>query len=166
MALRGSLSTMSVGDLFDWLDRRMACGVLTLTRGMVVRRFHIDAGYVTLASSSEQRALLGQILVDRGLLKPAELERALRAGRETGTRLGRVLTLVGIVPEAEMQALLAEKVRRLLADALAWTDGRFVFDDGAAPSRTRPVVPISINLRDAVLAARTGPAEIALGTSA
>ena len=152
---------MPVGDLLDWLNGRLACGTLTLTRGMIVRRFHIDSGYVTLASSTEQRVLLGQLLVERGLLKPEELERALRAGRETGTRLGRVLTLVGLVPEAEMQALLAEKVHAMLADALAWTDGRFVFDDGHTP-RVRPLVSISVNLKDAIRAARSAPAELAL----
>ncbi len=152
---------MSVGDLMSWLDRRMACGTLTLTRGMTVRRFHIDSGYVTLASSSEQRALLGRLLVERGLLQPADLERALRAGRETGARLGRVLTLVGLVPEEEMCRLLTEKVRLMVADALSWTDGRFVFDD-APTTKGKPVVPISVNLRDALHDARTAPAAAAL----
>src|SRR4051794_27053157 len=99
MPLRGTIETMSVGDLLGWLDRRAASGSLTLTRGGVVRRFQLDAGTITLASSSEQRALLGRLLVERGLLAPAQLERALRAGRETGTHLGRVLSSAGMVTE-------------------------------------------------------------------
>jgi hypothetical protein len=149
MSLRGTIETMPVGDLLDWLDRRQASGSLTLSRGSVVRRFHIDGGTITLASSSEQRVLLGKLLVERGLLAPAELERAIRAGRETGTRLGRVLTLIGLVPEAEIHALLCQKVRAMLTDALAWTDGRFVFDD-AATDLAHPMVNISINLGDAL----------------
>jgi hypothetical protein len=162
MSLRGRIETMPVGDLLDWLNRRLATGNLTLTRGPVVRRFHIDGGTITLASSSEQRVLLGRLLVDRGLLAPVELERALRAGRETGTRLGRVLTLVGLVPEADIQGLLCEKVHAMLADALGWTDGRFVFDDGVPPQHGRPMVRISIKLCDALRGARSAPALLAL----
>jgi hypothetical protein len=162
MSLRGDFQTMSVGDLLDWLNRRKATGSLTLSRGPVVRRFHIDAGTITLASSSEQRVLLGKMLVDRGLLHPTELDRALRAGRETGTRLGRVLTLVGLVPEPEVHALLCEKVQSMLTDALGWTDGRFVFEDRPAAQQAHPMVKISIKLRDALSGARSAPADLAL----
>lgn len=162
MSLRGNIQTMPVGDLLDWLNRRKASGSLTLTRGPVARRFYIDAGTITLASSSEQRVLLGKMLVERGLLAPTELERALRAGRETGTRLGRVLTLIGLVPEAEVHALLCEKVQSMLTDALGWTDGRFVFEDRPSVKQADPMVKIAIKLHDALGDARRAPADLAL----
>src|ERR1043165_5469262 len=104
MALRGSIDTMSVADLLDWMDRRAVSGTLTLTRGAVARRFCVAAGAITMGASSEQRILFGRLLMIRGLIRPTELERALQAGRETRTRLGRVLTLIGLIDEAEVQA--------------------------------------------------------------
>jgi len=162
MALRGTIDTMSVADLLDWMNRRAVSGLLTLTRGPVVRQFQVAAGFITLASSSEQRVLLGRLLMERGLLGPADLEKALRAGRETGTRLGRVLTLVGLVGEPEICELLREKIQSMIADALGWIDGRFVFDDAA--DAQQPMVRLSLSLREVLDVARRTPAEIALAT--
>jgi hypothetical protein len=160
MALRGTIDTMSVADLLDWMDRRAASGVLTLTRATVARRFQISAGAITLASSSEQRVLLGRLLMERKLIRPTELERALRIGRETGTRLGRVLTLIELVSEEKIRELLREKIQAMIANALGWTDGRFVFDDNAEAQQ--PMVRLSLALRDVLIGARRSPAEIAL----
>jgi hypothetical protein len=165
MSVRGSLQTMPVGDLLEWLNRRRATGSLTLARGPVVRRFLVEAGTITQASTSEPVGLLGKLLVERGLLRPAELERALRTGRETGTRLGRVLTLLGLVAESELGALLAERARTMLSESLSWTDGRFVFEDRAAAPPRYPMVRISVRLRDALNGVVAIPGESTLNAT-
>jgi hypothetical protein len=152
---------MPVGDLLEWLDRRLASGSLTLVRGTTIRKFQVESGRVTLAYSTEQKHMLGRLLIDRGLVSEPDLERALRAGQETGTRLGRVLTLVGAVPEETVRDLLRQKIQNLVAEALAWTDGRFVFEDGPGP-KGRPLVPVTLRIRDALKAARAAPADLAV----
>jgi hypothetical protein len=155
MALEGDVGTFPPCDLFAWLADRRATGVVTLTRGMTIRRFHLRGGRVRLVSSSEQEMLLGQLLLERNLLDAAALARALEGRRRSRAHLGRVLLRGGLVAPEDLRGILAEKVRRLLADALTWTDGRFLFEPGPAPARG--AIAVSIDLRfvlDQVLADR------------
>jgi len=132
MALEGDIATFPLRDLFAWLVERRASGVLSLTRGMTARRFHLRAGQVRLVSSSEQDMLLGQLLVESKLVGPDALAQAIAARGRSRARLGRLLARGGLVTPRQLQAILTEKVRRLLADALTWSDGCF-FYQAAAP---------------------------------
>jgi Domain of unknown function (DUF4388) len=128
MALEGDIATFPLADLFAWLVRRGASGVLTLSRGMITRRFHLRRGQVRLVSSSEQDMLLGQLLIERKLVGADALARALAGRGRSRARLGRVLTRGGLVTARQLQAILGEKVRRLLADTLTWDQGRFFYE--------------------------------------
>lgn len=152
MAFEGEVRTMPVRDLLEWLARRGATGTLSLSHGMVVRRFHLEAGRVTLASSSEQGQLLGQMLVDMGRIDAGALEGVLRERNRYGERLGITLTLAGLLSEAEVAEVLRGKVRMLLTDALTWREGRFVYEDGE-PTLGRPLVPMMFDVRELLAAA-------------
>jgi len=145
MSLEGDVETVPVPDLLGWLARRRASGILSLSRGMVVRRFHLRAGRVVLASSSEEQTLLGRLLLERGLIAEPALRDALAARGRAPTRLGKALERAGLVSRAELSGVLAEKVWRLLEDAMAWPDGRFFFDDASLP-RKRAAIATPIDL--------------------
>jgi outer membrane biosynthesis protein TonB len=53
---------------------------------------------------------LGELLVERGLLSPVQLELALAEQRRTGLRLGEVLVSLGYVSEAALARMLLEQV--------------------------------------------------------
>ena len=139
MAFEGDVATFPVGDLLAWLAQRRATGVLSLTRRLTARRFHLRGGQVRLVSSSEQEMLLGQLLVERAMLGPDALAQTLASRGRSRARLGRLLARGGLVTPAQLQAILAEKTRRLLADAITWQDGRFFYDsvDETAPDAVR-----------------------------
>jgi hypothetical protein len=128
MAFEGDVATFPVGDLLTWLAQRRATGVLSLTRGLSARRFHLRGGQVRLVSSSDQEMLLGQLLIERALLGPDALARTLASRGRSRARLGRLLTRGGLVTPAQLQEILAEKTRRLLADAITWDEGRFHYE--------------------------------------
>jgi hypothetical protein len=140
MAFEGDVATFPVGDLLAWLAQRRATGVLSLTRRLTARRFHLRAGQVRLVSSSEQEMLLGQLLIERAMLGADALAQTLAARGKSRARLGRLLTRGGLVTPAQLQAILAEKTRRLLADAMTWEEGRFFYeaaDEGASVTDQR-----------------------------
>lgn len=140
MAFEGDVATFPVGDLLTWLAQRRATGVLSLTRRLTARRFHLRAGQVRLVSSSEQDMLLGQLLIERSMLGPDALAQTLASRGKSRARLGRLLARGGLVTPAQLQAILAEKTRRLLADAITWEDGRFFYqaaEETAADSAVR-----------------------------
>jgi hypothetical protein len=142
MALQGDLETMGTGKLLGLLAQVRASGTLSLSRGMIVRRFHLDRGRIVIASSSEEETLLGRLLVDRGLIDEAQLASALEARGRSRARLGKALIEEGLVSAKDLAAVLAEKVQLLIEDALGWTDGRFFFDDRRPPKRTAGVAAI------------------------
>jgi len=140
MALEGDVGTFPLADLFAWLARSRATGTLTLARGMTIRRFHLRRGRVRMVSSSEQEMLLGHLLVERRLLTREALDETLAGRGRSRARLGRLLMRGGLVSAEELQEILVEKVRRLLGDALTWSEGRFHYE-AAAASPDRDEVP-------------------------
>ncbi len=128
MAFEGDVATFPVGDLLAWLAQRRATGVLSLTRRLTARRFHLRAGQVRLVSSSEQEMLLGHLLVERALLGRDALAQTLASRGRSRARLGRLLAREGLVTPAQLQSILGEKTRRLLADAITWDEGRFFYE--------------------------------------
>ena len=72
--------------------------------------------------------LLGHLLVERNLVDADALAQALAGRGRSRARLGRLLARGGLVTPPQLQAILREKVRRLLADALTWSEGRFFYE--------------------------------------
>jgi hypothetical protein len=162
MALEGDVATLPVRELLALLARTRASGRLSVSRGMEARRFHLNAGRVILASSSEANQLLGKLLVDRGLLDQAQLARALKSRTGPEARLGRTLSKAGLVPASALAQVLADKIEHLLTDLLTWHDGQFLFEPGvaAAPDELQAGVSASVDLegllrRQAEQAAKT-----------
>ena len=52
---------------------------------------------------------IGQLLVERGLLTPPELERALAQQRQSGGRLGEILVERGAITRLELASVLGEQ---------------------------------------------------------
>src|SRR5436190_17491419 len=117
MSLRGSLSTMPVGDVFEWLERRRPAGELTLDRANQTRRFQLAAGQVTGASSTDPAEYLGQILLNTGVLTEAQLRDAYAAQASDGILVGRILVLNGTVAESALREAIELKIRESLYDA-------------------------------------------------
>lgn len=149
--MRGDLATLPLRELLGWLAERRASGTLSLNRDMIARRFQLRGGRVMLSSSTDEEMLLGRLLVNRGLIDLGQLEAVLQARQGSRQRLGAALTRAGVVSATQLRTVLTDKVRRLLLDALSWSDGVFFFDD-AAPLRKRAAVVAAVGLDD-VLAA-------------
>lgn len=155
MSLRGSLRTMPIHDLLEWIDRRFVCGTLTIEHASTVRTFHFDSGYVTGASSNVPSEHLGQLLMDRGLVDDQALNDAFQVQADTGVLLGKILIMIGAIDAPGLEATLADKIREALFDALSWREGTFQFelvgDDDAPPISE---FEVSLNLGQTIEAGR------------
>jgi len=158
MSVRGSLRTMSVEDVLDWIDHRFICGCLTVERGSVVRTFHFDSGYVTGASSNDPSEHLGQLLMNRGLLTEETLTEAFKVQADTGVLLGKILLMIGAVDEAQLRQVLEEKIREAIYDAMAWAEGSFTFER-APEADAVSEFEISVNLNSTLEDGRARVAE-------
>lgn len=86
---------------------------------------------------------LGELLVGRGLVSPANLTRALDACQRHGGRLGTWLIRLGLVSEAKVLKVLAEQTGYPAASAL---------DLAAAPPEIRSLLPAPFARRNMVVA--------------
>jgi hypothetical protein len=127
--LLGSFAVLPLPELVDMLARRRATGSLTCERGTVRKTLFLREGSAVGAASNDPREYLGQLLVNFGHLDEDQLTKAFRTQEETKIRLGKVLTMVGLVPADIVREVLAIKIRETLLDVFLWESGLFTFDD-------------------------------------
>jgi Domain of unknown function (DUF4388) len=131
VSVKGSVKTMSLEDVFAWLDRRKLSGALSATRGPLTRRLQVAAGALTAASSTNPVDYLGQILLNRGLLTEDRLRAVYAALPSRAQSLGTALVADGLVDAEILRDAIEEKIRESVFDLLAWPDGSFEFDPSA-----------------------------------
>ena len=90
------------------------------------------------------RKLLGQILIERGKLDQAALERALRLQQESGEKLGQLLVTLGLVAQRDVAEALSAQLALPLVDAAGYPEfpileervsARFLRESRALPVR-------------------------------
>jgi hypothetical protein len=131
--LTGDFSTMPLKDLVVYLANRQATGTLTLEHGNIIKQAVLDQGVVVNASSNVPREYLGQFLINLGHINEEQFHRAWETQRETKVFLGRILLMIGLVTEENLQAVLQLKFRETLLDAFDWKDGTFAYEAGEIP---------------------------------
>ena len=90
------------------------------------------------------RKRIGEILIERGKLDSATLERALRLQQESGERLGALLVTLGVVAQRDVAEALATQLALPLVDAASYPEfpileervsSRFLHETRALPLR-------------------------------
>lgn len=143
--LYGDLSVMSLADVLIWLGNREQSGVLALRQDNAFKEIEIEAGRVVRCASSLPRERLGQFLLAGGHVTETQLQRAYQAQEETQVLLGRILVMIGLVPEPQVAAVLAEKIRETVLESIRHVRGEFRFDQ-RPPDRRRPEVDAAVHL--------------------
>jgi hypothetical protein len=126
--LSGDFTTMPLKDVVQYLGNRRVSGKLLVQRAGVFKDLTLSEGSVVSASSNQPREYLGQFLMNMGHLTEDQLSRAFEAQRETDFRLGKILVMQAIVPEATVLSMLSLKFREMLLDAFQWPEGEFQFE--------------------------------------
>jgi uncharacterized protein DUF4388 len=127
--LMGSFAVLPLPDLVELLGRRRASGSLTAERGTVRKTLHLREGSAVGAASNDPREYLGQLLINFGHIGEEQLAKAFQTHEETKVRLGKVLTMVGLVPPDTIREVVAIKIRETILDVFLWDSGLFYFDD-------------------------------------
>lgn len=130
-SVNGTLSTMSVPDLLQWLLNGGKTGVLTVVNASARKRLFFDKGAIVGASSSDPDLAFGQFLLDLGKIDEQTLVKLVVRQRETGVMLGRLLVNEGLLAEAEVLDVLRLKARETLFELMAWREGDFEFVEGS-----------------------------------
>ncbi len=132
MSLSGNLKTVSFPDLLQLLATGKKTGVLeckTATRQKEVAFKNGNIQYASSVNSSED--LLGNMLLKRGRISKADLERAIQLHKQTGRQLGTTLIDMGLFDKNEIGECLKLQIEEIVYNLFSWQEGDFLFHENA-----------------------------------
>src|SRR4029453_3259265 len=106
MAIHGTLQTMSLTDLLQFLAAGRKTGTLRFDRGKVTKQVYFQKGMIVGSKSNDPKEYLGQVLLHYAKVSEDELQIAREIQRNTGTILGTVLVEQGFLKQAEVLDIL------------------------------------------------------------
>lgn len=124
-----------LGDWIELLHAQQRTGDLRISDGTHACSVRFVKGAVCCVAefSGGDGHRLGDLLVARGRIPPAQRDHALAVQRETGGPLGDVLCTLGAIPPDEVVAVLHEQVSHRLQGLLRLRSARCEFADLAEP---------------------------------
>jgi Domain of unknown function (DUF4388) len=133
MGIRGTLNTMSVSDLLQFLASGRKTGTLKLGRGAIVKHIYLEAGVIVGSSSNDPKEYLGQVLLHYGKIDEAQLQSAMEIQRQSGGKLGMILSSRGFVSQPDVVEVLRTRTLEIIYDLFIWDEAHFEFFDREPP---------------------------------
>lgn len=149
MSLQGSLSTMPLPDLLQWIAAVRKTGTLELLRGKGSKRILFREGRVAACASDEPADRLGHFLVSRGRITVGALRDALAKQESSGKHLGALLVESGLLTEQDLAHHLEAKAEETLISVFDWHDAAFTWHEGALPEGY--VLPLNLRVEELLL---------------
>lgn len=133
------------------LTARRETGVLYLWDGPRQKRIFYVEGRPDFVASNMEHELLGEWLVQKGVILRMELEMALALLPRYDGRLGDALVGLGIMRPMELFRMVSEQVRERYLEAFRWTRGQWAYVRGERSEEEAIPLPASEHelLRDA-----------------
>lgn len=133
MGLSGSLRTMGLSELLQWIGLGQKTGTVIITGKGIEKKIFFSEGRILSSSSSDPREYLGHFLVSHGYITEEELAKAMQVQEESNILLGKILVMIGAITEPDLMRLMRLKVEESIYDIFLWDDGEFRFIDHGSP---------------------------------
>ena len=129
MKAEGSLAEDDLASLFQRLYQECWSGLLTVTSAGASKSISVQEGRVVFASSSSADDRLGELLLRHGRLTLRQFVDASEA-IVPGRRLGTVLVEQGVLTPAELVEAVVEHAQEIICSAFLWTEGHYRLQEG------------------------------------
>lgn len=129
MAITGSITTMSLTDLLRWAHGNRKSGSLELERNKIRKQIQFEQGRIVSCSTQDPNLLLGQFLISRGKITPAQLQEALAWQERTGQTLGVILSEMNLLTPEDLAREVRAKAEESLLGLFDWSDAVFRFNE-------------------------------------
>ncbi len=149
MGLSGNLKTMLPGDLLQWLSLGQKTGTLVISNKSVEKKIFFRSGRVISSASNDPREYLGQFLMSHGYLSEPELKKAMEVQQHSGILLGKILVMIDVISEEDLQRLMRRKAEEEIYDIFLWNDGDFYFLDDELPRME--MVPLQVDVTGIIM---------------
>ena len=121
---------MSVSDLLQFLAAARKTGTLKVARAAIVKEIILEDGVIVGSRSNDPKELIGQVLLHYGKIGEDQLKAAMEIHRQSGDRLGNILSAQGIVSAADVVYALRMRTLDIIYDLFLWEEATFEFFDG------------------------------------
>ncbi|HEX2831610.1 MAG TPA: DUF4388 domain-containing protein [Thermoanaerobaculia bacterium] len=149
MALSGNLKTMLPGDLLQWLSLGQKTGTLVINNKRVEKKIFFRNGRVISSASNDPREYLGQFLMSHGYLTEPELKKGMEVQLQSGILLGKILVMIEVISESDLQRLMRLKAEEEIYDIFLWNDGDFFFVDDELPQME--MIPLQVDVTGIIM---------------
>lgn len=141
---RGSLSEVAFPEILYTIDRFQVPGVMEASRQESIKRVFVREGNVVSASSSEIEDSLGHHLERSGLISAQAFAEAMVERRQTHKRLGVLLIERGLLTPAQVYQAIRQQIEGIVWSLFDWPDGEIRFKIGGfrTPDAIRIQLPM------------------------
>jgi hypothetical protein len=129
MGIHGTLNTMSVSDLLQFLAAGRKTGTLKFGRGDIIKQIYLEDGLIVGSNSNDPREYLGQVLLHYGKIEESQLQAAMEIQRQSGGKLGAILSSRGFVSQDDVAEVLRTRTLEIIYDLFIWEEAHFEFFD-------------------------------------
>ena len=143
MPLYGTLTSMPLTDLLQWLCNARVTGTLHVERDRVSKSIHLHKGMIVGCSSDDPAQRIGHFLLSRGQITEEQLREALHLQEISGQHLGMLLVELGALAPETLSASLEAQAEETIHSLFDWDDAGFRFQE----SENDPVKAYSVSLR-------------------
>jgi len=124
------LSVLSAMRVMADLAVAQETGLLRVERGTTVKDFYLLRGAPESLTSNQPADRLGEYLIGRGSVRPADLERATAQLSRFSGKLGDALVAIGVLKPLDVFRLQSQHVREQVMEIFMWTEGMSSFFRG------------------------------------
>jgi CheY-like chemotaxis protein/tetratricopeptide (TPR) repeat protein len=112
--------------LLDFWEKR-STGALEIKRAGLEKRIDLVVGHPVSVSSNQRSEALGEFLLARRIITPAQHQRALKRAHDQGHKLGEALVELEIMTSAQLVKALTAQARAKIVSALRWQEGTWTY---------------------------------------
>lgn len=149
MALAGSLKTMPLTDLLQWIGTSRRSGTLHVEQGQRFKRIVFENGLIVSCSTEEPAERLGHFLLSAGRITEETLRAALEQQESSAEHLGLILVKMGAISPDELTRHLKTKAEETIFSLFDRDDAEFRFDEKVEPGAH--AFPVDLRVDDVLL---------------
>ena len=157
MALKGDLTNVNLGDIFQTLAMNLQEGVLIITNENRVKKIYFKDGKIALLGSRNKRGFrLGDRLISLGRLSPEDLNMALLKHESNAEPLGEVLIRMSLVSTEDIEETLRFQAEEEIYELFSWKQAHFEFVEGPPRERlndNKEIAEIFFNVSNVIMEA-------------
>lgn len=127
---RGDLSQTALPEILYTIDRFQVPGVIEASREGLMKQVYIKEGNVVHATSTDRADSLGSYLQRAGIISPDMYLETMRERERTNKRYGLLLIEHGILSPAEVLRAIRKQIENIVWSLFYWQDGSVIFSIG------------------------------------